>query len=85
MTMMLSFRIDEVQAARVQEWAERTGVDRSELLREAVRRHIDTLTAQLEARTWEDDPALEETVEAFGTIADWGPDEDWADWADATR
>lgn len=81
--MMLSFRIDDVQAARIQEWAERTGVDRSELLREAVRHHLDTLTARLEARTWEDDPALEEAVEAFGAIADWGPDEDWSDWADA--
>ncbi len=81
---MLSFRIDDAQAARVQEWAERTGVDRSEFLREAVQRHLDILTARLEARTWEDDPALEDAVEALGAIADWGPEEDWSDWHDAT-
>jgi Arc/MetJ-type ribon-helix-helix transcriptional regulator len=80
---MLSFRIDDAQAARAQEWAERLGVDRSELLRDAVRRHLDALAAQQEAESWEDDPDHERAVAAFGAIADWGPDEDWSDWHDA--
>jgi len=37
---MLSFRVDEAEARRVQEWADRLGVDRSELLRDAVRRQL---------------------------------------------
>jgi len=80
---MLSFRIDDEEASRAQEWAERLGVDRSELLRDAVRRHLNALAAQREAETWEDDPDLERTVTEFGAIADWGPDEDWSDWHDA--
>lgn len=80
---MLSFRIDDAEAARVQHWADELGVDRSELLRDAIRRRIDGLSAEKEARDWEDDPELERVVEAFGTVADWGPEEDWSDWDDA--
>jgi hypothetical protein len=80
---MLSFRIGEVEAARVLAWAERLGVDRSELLRDALRRHLDALAVEVEAATWSDDPDLERVVEAFGTVADWGPEEDWSDWHDA--
>jgi antitoxin component of RelBE/YafQ-DinJ toxin-antitoxin module len=39
---MLSFRVDESDAAQAQEWADRLGVDRSELLREALHRHLVT-------------------------------------------
>ena len=80
---MLSFRIDDEEAARVQRWADELGIDRSELLRDAIRRRIDALIAEREAKTWDDDPDLDRAVEAFGAIADWGPAEDWLDWADA--
>jgi hypothetical protein len=34
---MLSFRVNEAEANEAQTWADRLGVDRSELLREALR------------------------------------------------
>jgi antitoxin MazE2 len=37
MTTMLSFRVDDDDAAAPDAWAERLGVERSELLREALR------------------------------------------------
>ena len=53
---MLSFRVDDEEAAEAQRWAERLGVDRSELLREALRRHIVRLASENDARTWTDQP-----------------------------
>ncbi len=82
---MLSFRIDDEEAARAQAWAERLGVDRSELLRDAVRRHLDARAPRAAAAAWSDDPDHERTVAALGAAADWGPDEDWSDWHDAAR
>ncbi len=38
---MLSFRVDDKDAAEVRKWSEALGIDRSELLREALRRHLD--------------------------------------------
>lgn len=37
---MLSFRVEEPVAAEAQAWAERLGLDRSELLRQALRWHL---------------------------------------------
>ncbi|HZA79285.1 MAG TPA: ribbon-helix-helix domain-containing protein [Acidimicrobiales bacterium] len=81
---MLSFRVDEDQAAEAQTWAERLGVDRSELLREALRRHLLRLENENDAETWARQP-LDDGEQALADIADWGPAEDWSDWADATR
>ena len=81
---MLSFRIDDDDAAAVQRWAEELGVDRSALLRDAVRRHLNQLAAEHDADRWEALP-LTEGESALATIADWGPAEDWEDWADAAR
>jgi antitoxin component of RelBE/YafQ-DinJ toxin-antitoxin module len=80
---MLSFRVDEDQATRAQEWAEELGIDRSELLRQALRRHLDVMAARREADTWTNERDDREAVEALASIADWGPDEDWSDWHDA--
>lgn len=80
---MLSFRVDEETAAQAAEWAERAGMDRSELLREALRRHLIRLASETEGSIWERQP-LDPGESALGEIADWGPAEDWADWADAT-
>ena len=80
---MLSFRVDDVEAADAQRWAERLGVDRSELLREALRRHLDLLTSEHDAERWEAQP-LDDGELALAGVADWGPAEDWSDWADAT-
>ena len=81
---MLSFRVDDDEAADVQEWARRLGVDRSQLLREATRRYLLALASEREAEAWERQP--QSTGErALERVADWGPAEEWADWADETR
>lgn len=83
MTMM-SFRIDETVAREVQAWAQRLGIGRSELLRDALRRHLLRLASEDDARTWEERP-LDDRERALADVAEWGPAEDWSDWADATR
>jgi predicted transcriptional regulator len=79
---MLSFRVDEAEAGLVQAWAERLGLDRSELLREALRRHLLRLASEIDAVTWTESP-LDDGERAVAAVADWGPAEDWSDWADA--
>jgi hypothetical protein len=81
---MLSFRVADAEAAEAQRWAEALGVDRSELLREALHRHLIKLRSELDAAKWEQMPASE-AESALAAIADWGPAEDWADWDDAAR
>lgn len=82
---MLSFRVDDREAAAAQRWAEALGLDRSELLREALRRHLDRLASEGDADRWEARP-LDAGERAIDAIAEWGPAEDWSDWAaDATR
>ena len=79
---MLSFRVDEREAAEAQRWAEKLGVDRSELLRDALRRHLLRLASENDAKTWVDHP-LDPGEQSLSAIADWGPAEDWSGWADA--
>ncbi len=81
---MLSFRVDAEEAAQAQQWAERLGVDRSELLRDALRRHLLRLASEDDAASWQQQP-LDSGERSLAEIADWGPAEDWSDWADATR
>ena len=81
---MLSFRVEEQDAADAQRWADALGVDRSELLREALRRHLDRLASEGDADRWEATP-LDDGEQALAAISDWGPAEDWSDWADAAR
>jgi len=81
---MLSFRVDDAEALEVQRWAERLHIDRSELLREALRRHLVRLAGEHDADRWQAQP-LDEGERALQEIAEWGPAEDWSDWADATR
>ena len=81
---MLSFRVEATEAATAQRWADELGMDRSELLREALHRHLTRLASERDVNIWAEQPlaAHESTV---GQLADWGPAEDWSDWADATR
>ncbi len=81
---MLSFRVDDDIAASAQNWADTLGQDRSELLREALRRHLDRLASEGDADRWAAQP-LDEGERSLAEVADWGPAEDWSDWADATR
>ena len=79
---MLSFRIEGEAAAAIDQWSAELGVERSELLRDAVRRHIATLASERDAETWADIPLTPQEA-SLGESADWGPAEDWSDWADA--
>jgi hypothetical protein len=81
---MLSFRIEQEEATQVQRWADRLGVDRSELLRAAVRAHLVGLDSVVDADTWERIP-LGADERALGKISVWGPAEDWSDWVDGHR
>jgi predicted transcriptional regulator len=80
---MLSFRVNDEEAEEAKRWAERLGVDRSELLRDALRRHLLRLASENDAQTWAEQP-LDEGEQSLARIADWGPAEDWSDWVDAT-
>lgn len=81
---MLSFRVDNRDADQVQSWAERLGIDRSELLREALRGHLVRLAGEQDADRWQATPMTDDE-RALTAAEDWGPAEDWADWADAAR
>jgi hypothetical protein len=76
---MLSFRVDDREAEEARRWSEALGIDRSELLREALRRHLDHLASVGDADRWVATP-LDEGERALADLADWGPAEDWADW-----
>lgn len=81
---MISFRIEDGDAEKLQKWADRLGIDRSEVLRTALRRHLVRLAAEHEVEAWESQP-LSTGEASLAEIADWGPSEDWSDWADETR
>ncbi len=82
MTTMLSFRVDDADAAAVREWAAQLGLERSELLRDALRAHLTRLAAEADVQAWSRVP-LTDGERALADAADWGPAEDWSDWADA--
>lgn len=79
---MLSFRVNEDQAADIQQWADRLGVDRSELLREALHRFLVRLRAEADIEAWTATPLTSEE-DALAEMAEWGPAEDWSDWEHA--
>ena len=81
---MLSFRVDDSEAEEAQRWADRLGVDKSELLRDALHRHLVRLSSEIDTERWAQEP-LTDGETALGAVADWGPAEDWSDWADAAR
>jgi antitoxin MazE2 len=79
---MVSFRADDDDVDRADAWARRLHIDRSELLRDALRRHLADLAADQDVQAYSEQP-LTDDEKALAEIADWGPAEDWADWADA--
>ncbi|HEX5268591.1 MAG TPA: type II toxin-antitoxin system PemK/MazF family toxin [Acidimicrobiales bacterium] len=80
MTVMLSFRADEEDVAEADRWASRLGVERSQLLREALTSHLARLAAESDAGAYATQPVTPEETSLDGAD-DWGPAEDWADWA----
>jgi antitoxin MazE2 len=81
---MLSFRVDDDEASRAQRWADTLGIDKSELLRQALHRHLVRLASEQDVVTWQHEP-LTAAEAAVASVADWGPAEDWSDWVDAAR
>jgi predicted transcriptional regulator len=81
---MLSFRVPDDEAAEVQRWAEALGVDRSEILRDALHRHLVVLSSEHDTDAWNRMP-LTGAERSLSEVADWGPAEDWADWEHAAR
>jgi len=77
---MLSFRSDRDHADRLAAWAERLDIGRSELLRRAVHKYLTQLDSELDAGKWRELP-LSEAEASLAEIAEWGPAEDWSDWA----
>ena len=80
---MFSFRVDSEEAEEATRWAQRLGVDRSELLRDALHRYLVRLRAEDDVEAWlRKPPTPEET--SLADIADWGLADDWTDWLDET-
>ena len=81
---MLSFRVTTGDAAAARRWAEHLGVERSALLRDALRLHLVRLAAEDDVAAWVALPATADE-RSLDELADWGPAEGWSDWVDATR
>lgn len=81
---MVSFRADDDDVAAADRWAAALGIERSELLREALAGHLARLSAGEEADTYERQP-FTDAESALDAADDWGPAEDWSDWEAPTR
>lgn len=80
MTVMVSFRADDDDVAAADRWADRLGVERSELIREALASHLARLAAEDDATAFDNHPFVDDEM-ALDDVDDWGPAEDWSDWA----
>jgi hypothetical protein len=80
MTVMVSFRVDDQDVAEADRWAQRLGIERSELLREALALHLARLAAEDDTAAYQTHPFTAEES-ALDDADDWGPAEDWSDWA----
>lgn len=79
---MLSFRVQEADAQAANRWAAVLGIDRSDLLRQALHRHLVSLAASTEGDVYARLP-LDAGELSLSAVADWGPAEEWSDWSDA--
>ena len=82
--MMLSFRVEPAEAARAREMADAFGIPQSEMIREALRRHLNALAAQRDAAVYKADPLSPQEF-SLAEVECWAPPEDWSDWIDAPR
>lgn len=53
-------------------------------MRDALRQHLLRLASEVDAEIWEQRPRTA-GESALDAVDDWGPAEDWSDWADAAR
>ena len=77
---MVTFRAEEDDVVAADRWAAILGVERSQLLRDALAGHLARLSAEGEVLAYEEQPFTDDEV-AFDTTDAWGPAEDLADWA----
>ena len=77
---MVSFRVEDEEVERVDEWARRLQVDRTTLLRDAVAAYLARLAGEHDAAAYQAQPLTDEEVE-LAAAEDWGPAEDWSDLA----
>ncbi len=80
---MLTCRMGEAEAERVREEADALGVSVSHMIREALRRYLNTIGAERDAEIYEQSPLRPEELSIL-SIQSWLPAEDWSDWADAS-
>ena len=77
---MVSFRVEDEEAQRVDEWARRLHVDRTTLLRDAVGAYLARLAGEHDASAYQAQPFSAEEL-ALAAAEDWEPAEDWSDLA----
>ena len=77
---MVSFRVEDEEVQRVDEWARRLDVDRTTLLRDAVTAYLARLAGEQDASAYQRQPLTEDEL-ALAAAEDWGPAEDWSDLA----
>jgi hypothetical protein len=80
MTTMVSFRVEDEEVERVDEWARRLRVDRTTLLRDAVAAYLARLAGEHDAAAYRAQPLSDDEL-ALAAAEDWGPAEDWSDLA----
>jgi hypothetical protein len=68
-----------MDVAEADRWAGRLGVDRSELLRDALAGHFTRLTAEAEVAAYDAHP-FDAGEHALDAGDGWGPAEDGSDW-----
>ena len=77
---MVSFRVEDEEAQRVDEWARRLHVDRTTLLRDAVGAYLARLAGEHDAAAYQAQPfSAEESALAAAEESE--PAEDWSDLA----
>ena len=79
---MLSFRVEPAEAVRAREMADALGIPQSEMMREALRRHLNALAAQQDASSYEAAPLTRAELSLIEG-EQWEPAEDWSDWSHA--
>ena len=76
----LSFHVSDSEAESVAIWADKLGIEKSDLLRAALHRHLVKLASEEDSRIWLEMP-LTDGEFALSAVADWGVAEDWSDWS----
>ena len=80
---MLTCRLADAEASRLREEADALGVSVSHLIREALRRYLNSVAAERDAEIYARSPLRPDEM-PFLAAESWGPAEDWSDWADAS-